>query len=116
MADDLFAKLPYIDGYDVASVGGNKNGPTLDAAGIWTVCYENGLTRDHAFTRAKELAHHAFVRLEAMTHFSLESDVILQISHCAGFGDHGFTRSRLHLNNLHGISMNFVINFVAANR
>ena len=116
MADDLFAKLPYIDGYDVATVVGNKSGATLDAAGIWTVRYENGLTHDHALTRAKELAHHAFVRLEAITHFGLDIDVVLHIGHCAGFGDHGFTRSRLHLNNLHGMSINFLINFVAANR
>ena len=116
MADDLFAKLLYIDGYDVATVGGNKSGPTLDAAGIWTMRYENVLTHDHALTRAKEPAHHAFVRLNAITHFSLGSGVILHIGHCAGFGDHGFSRSRLHLNNLHGISKNFVNNFVAAHR
>lgn len=116
MADDLFAKLPYIYGYDVASVVGKKSVPTPDAAGIWTMRYENGLTHDHALTRAKKLAHHAFVRLEAITYFSLENDIILHKGHCAGLGDHGFTRSRLHLNNLHGISKNFVIIFVAAHR
>ena len=75
---------------------------------------ENGLTHEHVLARAKELAHHAFVRLGAITHFSFVDDAILLLSHCTGLGDHGFIWIKLHLNNLRGIFKNLVINYVAA--
>ena len=76
--------------------------------------HEDGLTGQHPLARAQERVHEPARRLAAIAHAGLEPDAVLHVIHCAGLGDDDLGGVQFHLDDLHVVAENLVINLVAS--
>ena len=99
-------------GDDLARVGRAERDSLLLAAAVEEHRHEQRFAGQQPLAGAHQRAEEAALLLRAVAEDRLHLDAVVHVHHAAGFGDRGFVRVQLDLDELHVVAEDLVVDLV----